>query len=130
MQMLFGGSVPSSKIKILQNLQDEARTIMERGKNKDNWSHNLFDVEQLIKFDRLAMTYKIMNRTCPESPLDKFPQRSLHSNYRTGNCKDIQIPRVNIQYVQKGFCYSALPAWNSIPISIRELPTLPQFRRN
>ena len=76
------------------------------------------------------MTYKIMNRMCPESLWDKFPQISLHSNYNTRNCKDIQIPRYNFEYVKKGFHYSALTAWNSIPISIRELPTFPQFKKN
>ena len=124
------GSIPSSKIKILQNLQDRARTIIERARIKDDWSYNWLNVEQLIKFDRSAMTYKIMNRMCPESLWDKFPQISLHSNYNTRNCKDIQIPRYNLEYVKKGFHYSALTAWNSIPISIRELPTFPQFKIN
>ena len=124
------GSIPSSKIKILQNLQDRARTIIERARIKDAWSYNWLNVEQLIKFDRSTMTYKIMNRMCPESLWDKFPQISLHSNYNTRNCKDIQIPRYNLEYVKKGFHYSALTAWNSIPISIRELPTFPQFKRN
>ena len=124
------GSIPSSKIKILQNLQDRARTIIERARIKDDWSYNWLNVEQLIKFDRSTMTYKIMNGMCPESLWDKFPQISLHSNYNTRNCKDIQIPRYNLEYVKKGFHYSALTAWNSIPISIRELPTFPQFKRN
>ena len=124
------GSIPSSKIKILQNLQDRARTIIERARIKDDWSYNWLNVEQLIKFVRSALTYKIMNRMCPESLWDKFPQISLHSNYNTRNCKDIQIPRYNLEYVKKGFHYSALTAWNSIPISIRELPTFPQFKRN
>ena len=123
------GSIPSSKIKTLQNLQDRARTIIERARIKNNWSHNWLDVKQLINFNRLAMTHKTMNRTCPESLWDKFPLTSLHSNYRTRNCKDIQIPRYNLEYVKKDFQYSALTAWNSIPISIRELPTLPQFKR-
>ena len=70
------GSIPSSKIKILQNLQDRARTIIERARIKDDWSYNWLNVEQLIKFDRSAMTYKIMNRMCPESLYDKFPQIS------------------------------------------------------
>ena len=123
------GSIPSSKIKILQNLQNRARTVIERARIKDNWSHNWLDVKQLINFDRLAMTYKIMNKTCPESLWDKCLLISLHSNYRTRNCKDIQIPRYNLEYVKKGFHYSALTVWNSIPISIRVLATLPQFKR-
>ena len=31
---------------------------------------------------------------------------------------------------KKGFHFSALSAWNSIPLSIREMPTLPQFKRD
>ena len=124
------GSIPSYKLKILQNLQNRARTIIERAKYRDNWSCKWLDVEQLIKFDRSVMTYKIMNRMCPESLWDKFPQISLHSSYRTRNCKDIRMPRYNLEYVKKGFHYSALTAWNSIPINIRELPSLPQFKRN
>ena len=94
------------------------------------WSYNWLNVEQLIKFDRSVMAYKIMNMMCPESLWDKFPQISLHSNYNARNCKDIQIPRYNLEYVEKGCHFSALTAWNSIPLSTREPPTLPQFKRN
>ena len=99
------GSIPSSKIKILQNLQDRARTIIERARIKDDWSYNWLNVEQLIKFDRSTMTYNIMNRMCPERLWDKFPQISLHSNYNTRNCKDIHIPRYNLEYVTKGVLF-------------------------
>ena len=60
------GSIPSSKIKILQTLQDRARTIIEGAIIKDDWSYNWLNVEQLIKFDRSVMAYKIVNRTCSE----------------------------------------------------------------
>ena len=36
----------------------------------------------------------------------------------------LQIPKSYIEYVTKGFHYSALETWNNIPINIRELPTL------
>ena len=52
-----------------------------------------------------------------------------HSNYRTRNCRDLRIPRENLEYVKKGFHYSALKAWNDIPINIRELPTLKRFKK-
>ena len=39
------GSIPSSKIKILQNLQDQAQTIIERARIKDDWSYNSLNVE-------------------------------------------------------------------------------------
>ena len=92
------------------------------------WSHNWLTVEQLIKFDRPVMTYKIINRPCPESLWDKYHQRTQLSNHITRNCRDLQIPRNNLEYVKKGFHYSALKAWNDIPIGIGELPTLSRFK--
>ena len=123
------GSLSKSKINTLQRLQDRARSIIDNARQKDGWSHNWLTVEQLIKFDRSVMTYKIINRQCPESLWDKYHQRTQLSNHITRNCRDLQIPRNNLEYVKKGFHYSALKAWNDIPIGIRELPTLSRFKK-
>ena len=123
------GSLPKSKLNTLQRLQDRARSIIDQSRLKDNWSHNWLTVEQLTKFDRSVMTYKIISRQCPESLWDKYHHRTQHSNYRTRNCRDLQIPRNNLEYVKKGFHYSALKAWNDIPINIRELPTLNRVKK-
>ena len=123
------GSLPKSKLNTLQRLQDRARSIIGKARLKDNWSHNWLTVEQLTKFDRSVMTYKIISRQCPESLWHKYDHRTQHSNYRTRNCRDLQIPRNNLEYVKKGFHYSALKAWNEIPIDIRELPTLSKFKK-
>ena len=61
------GSLPKSKLNTLQRLQDRARSIIDNARQKDGWSHNWLTVEQLIKIDRSVMTYKIINRQCPES---------------------------------------------------------------
>ena len=90
------GNVPSSKIKILQNRQDRARTIVERARIKDSWSYNWLNVETLIRFDRQGMTFKIVNKMCPESLWDNFPLISLHSNHNSRNCKDIQVPNSKV----------------------------------
>ena len=70
------GTLPKSKINTLQRLQDRARSIIDNARQKDGWSHNWLTVEQLIKFDRSVMTYKIINRQCPESLWDKYHQRT------------------------------------------------------
>ena len=123
------GSLSKSKMNTLQRLQDRACSIIAKAKQKDNWSHNWLTVEQLIKFDRSVMTYKIINRHCPESLWEKYQRRTQHSNYRTRNCRDLQIPKNNLEYTKKGFHYSALKAWNDIPINIRELPTISGFKK-
>ena len=126
---IIWGSLPTSKLNILQRLQDRARSIINKARLKDNWSHNWLTVEQLIKYDRSVMTYKIIKKHCPESLLDKYQHRSQQSNYKTRNCRDLQIPRNNLEYVKKGFHYSAVRAWNDIPINIREVPTLHGFKK-
>ena len=123
------GSLTHSKKESLQRLQDRAIFIIETARIKDKWSNNLLSAEQLVMFDRAVMAYKIMNRLCPENLWNKFQRRSHYSNYNTRFCRDLQIPRYNLEYAKKGFSYSALKVWNEIPISIRELPTLCGFKK-
>ena len=64
MQMLYGDM---QVLEGLQRLQNRAQSIIERAKIKDQWSRDWLTVEQLINFDRSVMTYKMMNKICPES---------------------------------------------------------------
>ena len=86
-------------------------------------------VSNLILFDRLVMTCKIMNKLIPESLWDKFELRSVHSKYNTSNCYDLQIPRLNTERATNGFKYSALKSWNGTPVDIREASTLNSFEK-
>ena len=83
----------------------------------------------VISFDRLVMTYKIINKLSPESLWDKFESRSVHSKYETRNCHDLQIPRLNTERAKNGFKYSALKLWNDMPVDIREASTLKCFKK-
>ena len=94
---------------------------------KGNWTQKFLSDKQLITIDRAVMVYKIFNKLCPENLWHKFTLRSHHSRYSTRFCRNIQIPKYNLEYAKKGFSYSALKTWNEIPLSIRELPTLFDF---
>ena len=124
------GSLSNTKLEALQRLQNRAHSIIERAKIKDQWSGDWLTVEQLINFDRSVMTYKMMNKICPESLWDTYKTRNMYSSYRTRNCTDIQLPRYNLEYSKKSFHYSGLKAWNEIPNTIRELSTLQQFKKH
>ena len=89
-------SFPKSKLNTLQCLQDRARSIIENSRLKDNWPHNWLTVEQLTKLDQSVMTYRIISWQCPESLWDKYHHRTQHSSYRTRNCRDLQIPTLNM----------------------------------
>ena len=95
------GSLYNTKLEDLQRLQNRAQSIIERAKIEDQWSRDWLTVEQLINFDRSVMTYKMMNKICPESLWDRNKTRNMYSSYRTRNCTDIQLPRYNLEYSKK-----------------------------
>ena len=123
------GSLPKTKLDALQRLQDRARTIIENARLKDNWSCDWLSIENIIRFDRSVMAYKIINKLSPENLWDKFQQRSSQSNYATRHCKDLQIPRLNTEHAKKSYQYSTVKIWNTIPTDIRELPTISHFKK-
>ena len=61
------GSLSNTKLEDLQRLQNRAQSIIESTKIKDQWSRDCLSLEQLINLDRSVMTYKMMNKICPES---------------------------------------------------------------
>ena len=95
---------------------------------KDDLSKNFLQVKKLMTFDRSVMTNKVMNRLCPENLWTKFQRRSHYSKYSTRFCENLPIPKYNLEYSKKRFSYTALKAWNEIPMKIRELPTLYQYK--
>ena len=97
---------------------------------RDNWSCEWLSDENIIRFDRSVMTYKIRNKLSPESLWDKFQQRSSQSSYATRNCSDLQIPRLNSEHAKKSYRYSAVKVWNEIPVAIRELPTISRLKKD
>ena len=123
------GSLSNTKVEFLQRLQDRAVSMIHMSRIKDNWTPKFPSVKQLITFDRAVMVYKIFNKLGPENLWNKFNLRSHYSRYNTRFCRNIQIPKYNLEYAKKGFSYSALKTWNEINLSIRELPTLFQFKK-
>ena len=82
-------SIDTLQIDTLQRLHDRAHSIIENARIKDEWSANWLSVENLIRFDRSVMAYKILNKLSPESLWNKYQYRSAYSNYETRNCKDL-----------------------------------------
>ena len=93
------GNLPKTKLDPLQRLQDRARSVIESAKLKKNLTCNWLSVENLIRFIRSVMAYKIMKKLSPESLWDTFQQRSSQSNFATRYCRDLNIPRINTEHV-------------------------------
>ena len=73
------GSLYKTKLAALQRLQSRAWSIIENAKIKDLWSSSWLNVENIIRYGRNVMTYKIVNRLCPENLFDKYLPRSYLS---------------------------------------------------
>ena len=112
------GSLSNTKIEFLQRPQDRAVSMIHTSRINDNWTPKFPSVQQLLTFDHAVMVYKIFNKLCPENLWNKFNLRSHHSRYNTQYCRNIQIPKCNLEYAKKGFSYSALKTWNEIPLSL------------
>ena len=54
------GNQSKAKLAALQRLQDPAYLIISNARIKDSWSTSWLNVENLFRYDRTVMTYKIM----------------------------------------------------------------------
>ena len=63
------GSLNKIKLIALQCLKNRACSITENARNKDNWLCSWLNVENIIRYDQNIVTYKFMNKLCPNKPL-------------------------------------------------------------
>ena len=96
-------ALSNTKQSRLQRLQIRARKLIENAKYKDGWSCNWLDVKSLISFYQRVMTYKILHGLCPDNLRHKFVERSMVSEYKTRNHRDLQIPKVRLEYAKRSF---------------------------
>ena len=113
----------------LQRLQNKAKMTKKNAKHKDEWSDSWLSVENLFRFDRSVMTYKILNKISPNSLWEKFYLRSAYLTYETRSCKNLQIPKIKTELMRKIFQYSAVKDWNNIPVDIRKTSCLNNFKK-
>ena len=61
-------------------------------------------MRELIVFDRVVMTFKIVYMLCPEGLQHKFTERSALSNYSTRNMKKLHVQKLKLNILKKAFC--------------------------
>ena len=76
-----------------------------------------------------VMTYKILHGLCPDNLRHKFFERSMVSEYKMRNLRDLQIPKVRLEYAKRSFYFSGVKNWNDIPCNIREQELLARFKK-
>ena len=82
----------------------------------------------MVSFDQGVMTYKILHGLCPDNLRHRFAERSMVSEYKTRNHRDLQIPKVRFEYAKRSFYFSGVKNWNDIPGNIREQESLARFK--
>ena len=108
-------ALSNTKLSKLQRLQIRASKLIENAKYKDGWNCNWLDVKSLISFDQGVMTYKILHGLCPDNLRHKFVERSMVSEFKTRNHRDLQMPKVRLEYTKRSFYFSGVKNWNDIP---------------
>ena len=114
------GSLSDTKMEALQPLQNRAFDIIDSSRFKDSRERKSLNVNQLMRFDRSVMTFKIVNNLCSEILQNKFQESSSISKYKTKNIRDLHFQRPNLECVKKSFYYTGVGAWNSIPQPIKD----------
>ena len=75
------------------------------------------------------MTSKILHGLCPENFRHKFVERSIVSEYKTRNHRDLQIPKVRLEYAKRCFYFSGVKNWSDTPGNIQEQESLARFKK-
>ena len=61
--------------------------------------------------------------------MEKFVERSMIPEYGTRNRRDLQIPKVRLEYAERCFYYFGIKNWNDGPDNIREQVSLARFKK-
>ena len=101
-------ALSNAKPSKLQRLQTRARKLIVDSNYKDGWNCKWVDVKPLISFDQGVMTYKILHGLCPHNLRHKFVERYMISEYGTRNRRDLQIPKIRLEYAKRSFYISGV----------------------
>ena len=126
---ILWGCISDTKLSALQRLQSRAKLLIENAKYKDGWVCDCLPVKELIRYDRLIMTHKILHGNCPDNLKNKFMRRSQISSYSTRNSQNLHLPKPRLEFTKKSFQFTGASTWNEIPQQYRDLPSLNCFKK-
>ena len=95
------GAFSNTKFSTLQRYQGRAFHLIECSKIKYAYNKNILNVNRLMTLDRAVMTFKIVNRLCPEGLQNKSKERSALSKYNASNMKDLYAQKLKLSMQKK-----------------------------
>jgi len=127
--------LPSSSISKLQRIQNSSARLILRKSKKDHITPLLkqlhwLPVSDRIKYKMNTLTYKCLQGTAPSYLSDCIslytPSRTLRS---ADDCLKLRIPRARLTTAgQRSFRFQAPTNWNTLPLSLRQKPSLSSFK--
>ena len=78
---------------------------------------------------RALILYKTLNEFAPEYLSCLFTQRHVN-DYNLRNLEGrLSLPKPNINYLKRSFCYSGACLWNNLPQDLKSVGSIGQFKR-
>jgi hypothetical protein len=129
--------LPASSLLCLQRIQNTAARLVLRRKKFDHVSPLLCSLHWLpvsarIEYKLDTLCYKSIHQSAPSYICDHInvytPARTLRS---ASDTLSLRVPRFKLSTVgQRSFAVSGPSAWNKLPLSLRQTPTLSAFKSN
>ena len=82
----------------------------------------ILPIRQLYKIEIAKFMHKLSTSSLPQPLLDQFSMVNLRHSYSTKNQFNYSLSCYSTSKLQTSFIFNAIKIWNSIPISIRNLP--------
>ena len=128
------GSTYKSYLKKLEVIQNKAIYAITKTKLYKQKSPPLYHkleilpIRQLYKIEIAKFMHKLSTSFLPQPLLNQFSMVNLRHSYSTRNQFNYSLSCYSSSKLQTSFIFNAIKIWNSIPISIRNLP-FKRFRK-
>ena len=115
-------------------MQNNAARLILRKRRRDHATPLLkqlhwLPIESRIKFKVATLAYRHFDGSLPPYLSDSLTTYQSSRTLRSSSEKLLKVPITNLQSAgERSFAYSAPSVWNSLPLSLRNLPTLSQFK--
>ena len=119
----------------LQLIQNFAARILTNNRKFDHISPVLRDlgwlsVTDMLTYRNQVMMFKCLNGLVPPYLNNKLVKRSeIHSRV-TRQADDINLVKCRTSIAQRSFFYHAAKTWNSLPHSVKNVTSLPTFKKS
>ena len=79
-------------------------------------------------YQLLVLVYKALNNLGPSNIREFFKLTTVGYNLRGIETK-LVLPNFNLEWVHKSFSYIVANLWNSLPVKIREVEGIDEFKK-